>query len=98
MRLASEVAQQGQDEGQSEEQPAGASPSRDSDARGGTPVVESPPTSPPHSPWWTAPGGKPVNIPDFGQVLFVGHVLLDALIALLAPAPQPVPIRIRTKR
>jgi hypothetical protein len=53
-----------------------------------TPHVASPPTSP----WWTAPAGKPVDIPAFGRSL------IEILRALLAPAPQPAPLRIRIRR
>ena len=60
------------------------------------PVVASPPTAPqstsPHSPWWTAPGGKPVDIPAFGRAL------LAQILGMLAPAPQPIPLRIRVRR
>jgi hypothetical protein len=84
--MASEMTEEGLNE------EAGASSSRESEARHDTPVVESPPTSPPHSPWWTAPAGKPVDIPAFGRTL------IDALVAILAPAPQPVPIRVRVRR
>ncbi len=95
MHQASDSARNGQ---HAQEQPAGAAPD------GGTldgnrqqpPVVESPPTSPHHppvaSPWWTAPAGKPVRIPDFGQVL------LDKLRGLFAPEPVPVPVRVRARR
>jgi hypothetical protein len=84
---------EGAQNGQSEERPQAAAPAHDTPQ---TPLVDSPPTSPPtspqSSPWWTAPGGKAVDIPDFG------HVLFDALAALLAPAPQPLPLRIRARR
>lgn len=53
-----------------------------------TPHVASPPTSP----WWTAPAGKPVDIPAFGRAM------IDALLAMLSPAPRPHPIRVRTRR
>jgi hypothetical protein len=53
-----------------------------------TPHVASPPTSP----WWTAPAGKPVDIPAFGRSLF------ETLLAWLAPAPQQIPLRIRIRR
>lgn len=71
-----------------------ASPSRESESRHAapTPVVESPPTSPSHSPWWTAPAGKAVDIPAFGRSL------IEILIAILAPAPKPVPIPVRVRR
>ena len=45
------------------------------------------------SPWWTAPGGKPIGIPAFGRI-----VNLDALAALLFPAPRMIPIRVRANR
>lgn len=62
------------------------------------PVVDSPPTAPhqpgPASPWWTAPSGKAVDIPAFGRGL------LDQILAILFPAPQPrlLPIRVRARR
>jgi hypothetical protein len=66
---------------------------------GTAPVVDSPPTSPqqpgpaqPNSPWWTAPGGKAVDIPAFGRTL------LDQILAIFFPAPQPIPVRIRARR
>lgn len=80
---------EGAQNGQSEERPQAAAPAHDTPQ---TPLVDSPPTSPQSSPWWTAPGGKAVDIPDFG------HVLFDALAALLAPAPQPLALRIRARR
>ena len=48
--------------------------------------------SPPTSPWWTAPAGKAVDIPAFGRTL------IEALLAMLLPAPRPVPVRIRARR
>jgi hypothetical protein len=64
------------------------------------PVVDSPPTSPSHpgpaspaSPWWTAPGGKAVDIPAFGRGL------LDQILAILFPAqPRLIPLRVRARR
>ncbi len=53
-----------------------------------TPHVASPPTSP----WWTAPAGKPVDIPAFGRSL------LETLLAWLAPAPRRSRLRIRIRR
>ncbi len=47
--------------------------------------------SPPTSPWWTAPGGKAVAIPSFGRSL------IDFLLGLLAPWPQPRPVRVRAR-
>jgi hypothetical protein len=53
-----------------------------------TPHVASPPTSP----WWTAPAGKPVDIPAFGRAM------IDTFASLVSPAPRPVPIRVRPRR
>jgi hypothetical protein len=47
--------------------------------------------SPEQSPWWSAPSGKPFNIPDFA------HELL-ALFALLRPAPQPILVRVKARQ
>lgn len=49
------------------------------------------PTEPGQSPWWSAPSGKPFGIPDFAHECV-------ALIAQLLPAPQPVPVRVKTRR
>jgi hypothetical protein len=98
MHMASEIAQNGREEATAQDAAPGAPPSRESEGYGASPTpptVESPPTSPQHSPWWTAPAGKAVNIPDFGHVF---APLRDALLALFAPAPQPIPIRIRARR
>jgi hypothetical protein len=92
MHGTSDVAPEGRNEEQGVEPAAAAPPPRETGTRGESPTIDSPPTAPPSSPWWTAPGGKPVDIPDFG------HVLFEALAALLAPAPQPVPIRLRARR
>jgi hypothetical protein len=94
--MAQEAPQERAEDGRNDEPsvaPAEAAPPpRETKAREESPTIDSPPTSPQSSPWWTAPGGKAVDIPDFG------HVLFDALAALLAPAPQPMPIRIRARR
>jgi hypothetical protein len=44
------------------------------------------------SPWWSAPSGKPFNIPDFA------HEFSAALLAWLFPAPQAVPVRVKARR
>ncbi len=77
-------------------------PAPENEAHGAaTPIVDSPPTSPkepgpaqPHSHWWTAPGGKAVDIPAFGRSI------LDQILAILFPAPQPrpIPVRVRARR
>jgi hypothetical protein len=60
-----------------------------------TPHVASPPTSP----WWTAPAGKPVDIPAFGRTLSAfGRSWIEILGALFTPTPQPAPLRIRIRR
>lgn len=79
MNGTSETAQkertQAEREEEREPENAVASPPGEGEARdtGGhdkiPPATESPPTAPTNSPWWTAPGGKPVDIPDFGHVL-----------------------------
>ena len=90
MRLASEMIEA---PGGSAGQTPAAEPRPASDA---PPIVASPPIAPqstsPHSPWWTAPAGKGVDIPAFGRAL------LDQILAMLYPAPQPIPLRIRVKR
>ena len=76
---------------------ASPAPSHDSDAKApsdapqaGAPQPETPHVaSPPTSPWWTAPAGKSVDIPAFGRSL------IEILVAILFPAPHPVPVRIR---
>jgi hypothetical protein len=58
------------------------------------PVVDTAPPlapAPEQSPWWSAPSGKPFNIPDFAHEL-------RALLAVLLPAPQPIPVRLRARR
>lgn len=54
-------------------------------------VPQSPEHSPEHSPWWSAPSGRPVSIPDFAHEF-------TALLAWLFPAPQPIPVRVKTRR
>lgn len=67
-----------------------AAPQADTPQQADTPKTETPHiASPPTSPWWTAPAGRPVNIPAFGRAL------IDTLAAMLSPAPRPVPIRVR---
>lgn len=67
-------------------------------AQSGTPQAENPQAdtphvaSPPTSPWWTAPGGKPVDIPAFGRTL------LETILAWLLPTPRPVPAPVRVRR
>lgn len=60
------------------------------------PRVDSPPIAPQpsgqSSPWWTAPGGKAVDIPAFGRAL------IEAALTVILPAPKPALIRIRTRR
>lgn len=58
------------------------------------PVVDSAPPispSPEQSPWWSAPSGKPFNIPDFAHEF-------SALLAWFLPAPQPIPLRVKARR
>ncbi len=57
------------------------------------PVVDTaPPLAPAdHSPWWSAPSGKPFGIPDFGHEF-------AALLAWLFPAPQPIAVRVAVRR
>lgn len=94
MHLASDMVQDESPQGSE----SGRDPSRESEGRQAPPpVIESPPTSPQSpqqtSPWWTAPGGKPVDIPAFGRSL------IETLIAILFPAqPQPISVRVRAKR
>jgi hypothetical protein len=51
--------------------------------------------SPERSPWWSAPSGKPFNIPDFAHEF---SALAAALLAWLSPAPQPIPVRVKARR
>ena len=79
---------------------ASSAPAPDGDAtadaaapQADTPQAETPHiASPPTSPWWTAPAGRPVDIPAFGRAM------IDTLAAMLTSAPRPVPIRIRARR
>ena len=48
------------------------------------------PASPEHSPWWSAPAGKPFGIPDFSHEF-------RALLAWLFPGPQPIPVPVPVK-
>ena len=60
------------------------------------PAVETaPPLAPAseQSPWWSAPSGKPFNIPDFAHELRALFVWLVG-----APQRQPIPVRIRSRR
>lgn len=71
---------------------------------GTSPVPAPPPadTAPPlapsaepsreQSPWWTAPSGRPIGIPDFA------HEFIAAVLAWLFPAAQPVPVRVKARR
>ena len=71
-----------------------AQPSADTPPAPTSPVVDTaPPLSPApeQSPWWSAPSGKPFNIPDFAHEM-------RALFALLIPAPQPSPVRVKARR
>ena len=49
------------------------------------------PAAPEQSPWWSAPAGKPIGIPDFAHEL-------RALFAVLVAQPEPVPVRVRSRR
>ncbi len=75
--------------------PASASPSAESAASGTAPmpvIDTAPPLAPAeHSPWWSAPSGKPFGIPDFAHEF-------RALLAWLVPAPQPIPVRVTARR
>jgi hypothetical protein len=84
------------------DQPAAApapSPEAKTDTPSDRPKSETPHVaSPPTSPWWTAPAGKPVDIPAFGRTLSAfGRCWIETLLAWLAPAPQPIPLRIRIR-
>ncbi len=90
--------------------PASASPESDASANAGRPQTAAPQAdapqdgpqdvpqgvphvpSPPTSPWWTAPAGKAVEIPAFGRAM------IGTLVAMLSPAPRPVPVRVRARR
>ncbi len=63
------------------------------------PVVDTaPPLAPAdhgHSPWWTAPSGKPFSIPDFAHEF---SAFLAALLNWLFPGPAPVPVPVKATR
>jgi hypothetical protein len=60
-----------------------------------TPIAGDAPTltppTPEQSPWWSAPAGKPFEIPDFAHEL-------RALLAWLLPQPRLVPVRVKARR
>lgn len=67
-------------------------PQADAPPAPASPVVDTaPPLAPEQSPWWSAPAGKPFNIPDFAHEF-------AALVARLLPAPQPIPVRVKARR
>lgn len=69
-------------------------PQADTPPASAQPAVDTAPPlapSPEQSPWWSAPSGKPFNIPDFAHEF-------SALLAWHFPAPQPVPVRIKARR
>lgn len=68
-------------------------PNRDSDAIETDPQSANTPTQ---SPWWTAPAGRPVEIPAFGRTWF-GRSWLEALLDLLAPKPVLVPVKVKAR-
>lgn len=91
--------------------PASASPSAESAASGTAPmpvIDTAPPLAPAeHSPWWSAPSGKPFGIPDFAHeflarvaafaVASLASIWADVL-AWLFPGSAPVPVPVKTRR
>jgi hypothetical protein len=70
------------------------------------PLVETaPPLAPAdqaHSPWWSAPSGKPFSIPDFGHEFAAASAamlasIIGAILAWLFPGPAPVPVPVKAR-